>query len=396
MIQSLSIQSMLETIEVRTGAERRKALLGVRGLRKRFGGRLLFDIGCLEIATHGAYALTGANGVGKSTLLRVLGGLEPAEIDSLRFEGADVRTAPYPRALRKAIVYVHQHPLLFSTSVAHNIGYGLQVRGVTGAALAGAVDAAIEWAGVGHRQRVHHILHRNRLDPIAPLMRRDDGAVGLVDRRPFRRLLAHQRHHRHADGVRQVHHGGFHRDDQVALGQHGRQLEEVLVGAEQFGAVQLALGQHGLHAPDFLRHRVDDEAGVAPFRLGAHGGDQLGHALDRPAALAGLGEGIDEDQLALAAIEAPLVQAGLGAFDEAFGMWTKGIRARRDVDAGQLAEPFRVHVADVRRAAAVGHVRVQAGVQLAVGEVVRQADRPIGFLRPTTKPSGLMRRARLA
>jgi tungstate transport system ATP-binding protein len=150
MIQSLSIQSMLETIEVRTGAERRKALLGVRGLRKRFGGRLLFDIGCLEIATHGAYALTGANGVGKSTLLRVLGGLEPAEIDSLRFEGADVRTAPYPRALRKAIVYVHQHPLLFSTSVAHNIGYGLQVRGVTGAALAGAVDAAIEWAGVGH------------------------------------------------------------------------------------------------------------------------------------------------------------------------------------------------------------------------------------------------------
>jgi tungstate transport system ATP-binding protein len=150
MIQSLSIQSMLETIDVRTGAERRKALLGVRGLRKRFDGRLLFDIGCLEIATHGAYALTGANGAGKSTLLRVLGGLEPAEVDSLRFERLDVGLQPYPRALRRAIVYVHQHPVLFSTSVAHNVGYGLRLRGVKGEALGQAVEAALEWAGVAH------------------------------------------------------------------------------------------------------------------------------------------------------------------------------------------------------------------------------------------------------
>ena len=34
--------------------ERRKALLGVRGLRKRHGDRLLFDIDRLEIATHSA------------------------------------------------------------------------------------------------------------------------------------------------------------------------------------------------------------------------------------------------------------------------------------------------------------------------------------------------------
>ena len=40
-----------------------------------------------------------------------------AEIDSLRFAGEDVlRVHPYPRALRRAIVYVHQHPILFSTT----------------------------------------------------------------------------------------------------------------------------------------------------------------------------------------------------------------------------------------------------------------------------------------
>ena len=137
--------------DTRMRDERRKALLGVRGMRKRHGERLLFDIERIEIATHGAYVLTGMNGAGKSTLLRVLGGLERAEIDSLRFEGQDVlRAHPYPRALREAIVYVHQHPVLFSTSVAHNIGYGLQVRGVTREQVAATVEQAMAWAGVAH------------------------------------------------------------------------------------------------------------------------------------------------------------------------------------------------------------------------------------------------------
>ena len=135
--------------------ERRKALLGVRGLRKRFHehkrDRLLFDIERIEIATHGAYVLTGINGAGKSTLLRVLGGLERAEIDSLRFACDDVlRVHPYPRALREAIVYVHQHPILFSTSVAHNIGYGLGLRKMPKDEIARIVAAAMAWAGVSH------------------------------------------------------------------------------------------------------------------------------------------------------------------------------------------------------------------------------------------------------
>ena len=131
--------------------ERRKSLLGARGLRKRHGDRLLFDIDVLEIATHSAYVLTGMNGAGKSTLLRVLGGLERAEIDSLRFAGEDVlRVHPYPRALRRAIVYVHQHPILFSTSVADNIGYGLVVRGEKPEAVRPVVEEAMAWAGVAH------------------------------------------------------------------------------------------------------------------------------------------------------------------------------------------------------------------------------------------------------
>jgi len=150
MIQPISLQGMVRSTPVRTGDERRRALLGVKGLRKRYGERLLFDIGCMEVATHSAYVLTGINGAGKSTLLRVLGGLERAEVDSMRFEGQEVNPHPYPKAMREAIVYVHQHPVMFSTSVAHNIGYGLHVRGLPKAQAAARVEEAMAWAGVGH------------------------------------------------------------------------------------------------------------------------------------------------------------------------------------------------------------------------------------------------------
>ena len=126
------------------------ALLTVHGLRKRIGARTLFDIGTLALDAGRAYVLTGVNGAGKSTLLRVLAGLEQAEVDAVEFEGRSVRLHPYPSELRRAIVYVHQHPIMFSTSVAHNIGYGLLARGEAKAHVTQAVEEAMRWAGVAH------------------------------------------------------------------------------------------------------------------------------------------------------------------------------------------------------------------------------------------------------
>jgi tungstate transport system ATP-binding protein len=125
-------------------------LLEVRGLSKRYGERVLFDIPRLALDAAGAYVLTGMNGAGKSTLLRVLGGLERAEAQGVLFDGTPAALHPYPRALREAIVYVHQHPVLFSTSVAHNVGYGLLLRGLPCEEVREAALAAMAWAGVLH------------------------------------------------------------------------------------------------------------------------------------------------------------------------------------------------------------------------------------------------------
>lgn len=126
------------------------ALLTVRGLKKQFGERLLFDIDSLTLDAGSAYVLTGVNGAGKSTLLRVLAGLDTAQADSVSFEGKPVALYPYPQLLRRAIVYVHQHPIMFSTSVAHNIAYGLAARGEAKARIARLVEEAMAWAGVGY------------------------------------------------------------------------------------------------------------------------------------------------------------------------------------------------------------------------------------------------------
>ena len=127
-----------------------KAMLAIARLRKVIGERVLFDIDSLALGAGCAYVLTGVNGVGKSTLLRVLAGLEAAHAEGFAWQGQTSLLAPYPRLLREAVVYVHQHPIMFSTSVAHNIAYGLVARGLPKAQISARVAEAMAWAGVAH------------------------------------------------------------------------------------------------------------------------------------------------------------------------------------------------------------------------------------------------------
>jgi tungstate transport system ATP-binding protein len=126
------------------------ALLSIQRLQKSFHQRRLLDIQDLLIAQAQAYVLTGSNGSGKSTLMRILAGLESADTAEVKFQGEAVQLTPYPQLMRDAIVYVHQHPVMFSTSVEENIGYGLSVRGVPKKIVAEKVEEAIAWAGIAH------------------------------------------------------------------------------------------------------------------------------------------------------------------------------------------------------------------------------------------------------
>jgi tungstate transport system ATP-binding protein len=125
-------------------------LLVIEALRKQFGARTVLDVAGLALHAGRSYALTGDNGAGKTTLLRIMAGLEPAELARARYRELDVDLCAYPAWLRRDVIYVHQHPYLFRTSVQDNIGYGLRVRGTPRLERELLVHEAVAWARVGH------------------------------------------------------------------------------------------------------------------------------------------------------------------------------------------------------------------------------------------------------
>ena len=123
-------------------------LLSIEGLEKNFGGRTLFRIPTLQLDRGASYVLTGDNGAGKTTLLKALAGLEPAQFSAIRYQGKTFGAGDLAD-LRRDVVYVHQQPYLFDTSITANIAYGLKLRGIAAAEIKRRVEAAIDWAQLG-------------------------------------------------------------------------------------------------------------------------------------------------------------------------------------------------------------------------------------------------------
>lgn len=129
-------------------------VLELKSVTKNFPQRELLRGIDLALKSGNSYVLTGDNGCGKTTLMRIIAGLEPANGGAMHFEGNEVDLDRYPEALRQQMTYVHQQPYLFHTSIAHNIAYGLKTRGVRREQRERLTGEAIAWAGVGHLRDV--------------------------------------------------------------------------------------------------------------------------------------------------------------------------------------------------------------------------------------------------
>ena len=95
-------------------------IIDLQNLRVRKAGRVICAVDALAVQPGERLLILGGNGTGKTTLLRLIAGLET------EYTGrCEVQVDP------GQCVYVHQRPYLFRGSVLSNVLFGLRARRLT-------------------------------------------------------------------------------------------------------------------------------------------------------------------------------------------------------------------------------------------------------------------------
>jgi len=132
----------------------------------RRGGRVLLDGASLAVERGETLAVLGPSGSGKSSLLAVLGGLEPPDDGRVRLGGEDLTVGDVGQRRRLGLV-LQGYGLLSLLTAAENVEVALQARRVTGSAarraalealsslhVAEVADKLLEQLSGGQQQRV--------------------------------------------------------------------------------------------------------------------------------------------------------------------------------------------------------------------------------------------------
>jgi sulfate/thiosulfate transport system ATP-binding protein len=114
----------------------------IKDVNKRFGDFVALEDVSLNIPTGQLTALLGPSGGGKSTLLRIIAGLESADEGTVHIEGVEATHLP-PQ--KRNVGFVFQHYAAFKhMSVAKNVAFGLEIRKRPKAETARRVEELLE------------------------------------------------------------------------------------------------------------------------------------------------------------------------------------------------------------------------------------------------------------
>jgi len=127
------------------------AVLSLQGVTKRFGTRTVLNDASLEVAAGEYVAIVGDSGIGKSTLLNVIAGLEPIDAGAIVFEqqklnGMDDDALTILRREKFGFVFQAFH-ILPNLTVEQNVALPLLLRGISNSDKTRSIISAVGLAG---------------------------------------------------------------------------------------------------------------------------------------------------------------------------------------------------------------------------------------------------------
>jgi len=127
--------------------------IDINGVTKKFGDFVALDDVTVSLPTGQLTALLGPSGGGKSTLLRIIAGLDKADSGTVSIEGTEATKLP-PQ--KRNVGFVFQHYAVFKhMTVAKNVAFGLEIRKRPKDEVAARVDELLRLV---HLQQFSHRL----------------------------------------------------------------------------------------------------------------------------------------------------------------------------------------------------------------------------------------------